>query len=214
MICKFKPSIPLKPGRTCVQDRTCVLCGFAAPPPPGVKEQQWKLLSNMVQDDMFWGKIWCLYNGVRWAFIQEAWTCQQTWIYSMEIERAGKASDMLKENHSLEDNLRSHKICKFYACCPRKTWQGTIAKQIHTSVQVWISKLDTAWKRFQCLSKAVQTYKVTTVQQKMLSHSVECKKPCGMNWYHLHHLEHFRSLSGILLSCFHSQKMSRHSIPI
>lgn len=98
---------------------------------------------------MFWGQIWCLYNGVRWAFIQEAWTCQQTWIYSMEIERAGKASDMLKENHSLEDNLRSHKTCKFYACCPRKTWQGTIAKQIHTSVQVWISKLDTAWKRFQ-----------------------------------------------------------------
>lgn len=47
-ICKFKPSVPLKPGRTRVQ----ALCGFAAPPPPGVREQLWKLLNNMVQDDV------------------------------------------------------------------------------------------------------------------------------------------------------------------
>ncbi|CAJ1081294.1 hypothetical protein F2P79_020338 [Xyrichtys novacula] len=48
-ICKFKPSIPLKPGRTRVQ----ALCGFAAPPPPGMKEQLWKLLNKMVQDEVY-----------------------------------------------------------------------------------------------------------------------------------------------------------------
>nr|XP_043892514.1 uncharacterized protein LOC122776179 [Solea senegalensis] len=48
-VCKFKPSTPLKPGRTCVQ----ALCGFAVPPPPSVKEQLWKLLNNMVQDDVY-----------------------------------------------------------------------------------------------------------------------------------------------------------------
>ena len=48
-VCKFKPSIPLKPGRTRVQ----ALCGFTAPPPPGVKEQLWKLLNNMIQDDVY-----------------------------------------------------------------------------------------------------------------------------------------------------------------
>ncbi|XP_059195919.1 uncharacterized protein LOC131986187 isoform X2 [Centropristis striata] len=48
-ICKFKPSIPPKPGKTRVQ----ALCGFAAPPPPGVKEQLWKLLNKMVRDDVY-----------------------------------------------------------------------------------------------------------------------------------------------------------------
>lgn len=48
-ICNFKPTVPLKPGRTRVQ----ALCGFAVPPPPGVKEQLWKLLNNMIQDDVY-----------------------------------------------------------------------------------------------------------------------------------------------------------------
>nr|XP_046253175.1 uncharacterized protein LOC124063495 isoform X2 [Scatophagus argus] len=48
-ICKFKPNTPLKPGRTRVQ----ALCAFAAPPPSGVKEKLWKLLNNMVQDDVY-----------------------------------------------------------------------------------------------------------------------------------------------------------------
>lgn len=48
-LCKFKPSIPLKPGRTRIQ----ALCGFTVPPPCGVKEQLWKLLNNMVHDDVF-----------------------------------------------------------------------------------------------------------------------------------------------------------------
>lgn len=49
MICKFKPSVPQKPGKTCVQ----ALCAFAAPPPPGVKLEFWKLLNNMVQDEVY-----------------------------------------------------------------------------------------------------------------------------------------------------------------
>ncbi|KAK0148532.1 hypothetical protein N1851_011139 [Merluccius polli] len=47
--CKFKPGVPQKPGKTCVQ----ALCAFAVPPPPGVKVELWKLLSNVVQDDVY-----------------------------------------------------------------------------------------------------------------------------------------------------------------
>lgn len=49
MICKFKPGVPQKPGKTRVQ----ALCAFAVPPPPGVKEEFWKLLNNMVQDEVY-----------------------------------------------------------------------------------------------------------------------------------------------------------------
>lgn len=42
-------SVPQKPGKTCVQ----ALCAFAAPPPPGVKVEFWKLLNNMVQDEVY-----------------------------------------------------------------------------------------------------------------------------------------------------------------
>lgn len=45
----FRPSIPPKPGRVCVQ----ALCGFTEPPPPGVKDELWKLLNNMVHDEIF-----------------------------------------------------------------------------------------------------------------------------------------------------------------
>lgn len=49
-ICKFKPSdVPQKPGKTRVQ----ALSAFAVPPPPGVKIEFWKLLNNMVQDDVY-----------------------------------------------------------------------------------------------------------------------------------------------------------------
>lgn len=48
LICKFKPDVPQKPGKTRVQ----ALCAFAVPPPPGVKVEVWKLLSNMVQDEV------------------------------------------------------------------------------------------------------------------------------------------------------------------
>ncbi|XP_049446917.1 uncharacterized protein LOC125897555 [Epinephelus fuscoguttatus] len=49
MICKFKPGGPQKPGKTRVQ----ALCAFALPAPPGVKEEFWKLLNNMVQDEVY-----------------------------------------------------------------------------------------------------------------------------------------------------------------
>ncbi|XP_059371080.1 uncharacterized protein LOC132108389 [Carassius carassius] len=49
MTCKFKPSVPQKPGKTRVQ----ALCAFAVPPPPGVKVEFWKLLNNMVQDEVY-----------------------------------------------------------------------------------------------------------------------------------------------------------------
>lgn len=49
MICKFKPSVPQKPGKSRVQ----ALCAFAAPPAPGVKVEFWKLLNNMVQDEVY-----------------------------------------------------------------------------------------------------------------------------------------------------------------
>ncbi|XDV21782.1 hypothetical protein PO909_026802 [Leuciscus waleckii] len=49
MTCKFKPSVPQKPGKTRVQ----ALCTFAAPLPPGVKVEFWKLLNNMVQDEVY-----------------------------------------------------------------------------------------------------------------------------------------------------------------
>ncbi|KAG1933792.1 hypothetical protein F2P79_020338 [Pimephales promelas] len=49
MKCKFKPNVPQKPGKTRVQ----ALCAFAAPPPPGVKVEFWKLLNNMVQDEVY-----------------------------------------------------------------------------------------------------------------------------------------------------------------
>ncbi|XP_051263437.1 uncharacterized protein LOC127367551 isoform X9 [Dicentrarchus labrax] len=48
-ICKFKPGVSQKPGKTRVQ----ALCAFAAPPPPGVKVEFWKLLSNMIQDEVY-----------------------------------------------------------------------------------------------------------------------------------------------------------------
>ena len=48
--CKFKPGVPQKPGKT----RAQALCAFALPPPPGVKLEFWKLLSNMVQDDVYY----------------------------------------------------------------------------------------------------------------------------------------------------------------
>ncbi|KAL6467417.1 hypothetical protein MHYP_G00252210 [Metynnis hypsauchen] len=46
-VCKFKPgeSTP-KPGKTRVQ----ALCSFATPPPPGVTDGVWKLISSMNQD--------------------------------------------------------------------------------------------------------------------------------------------------------------------
>lgn len=47
--CKFKPDVPKKPGKTRVQ----ALCAYAVPPPPGVKVEFWKLLSNMVQGDVY-----------------------------------------------------------------------------------------------------------------------------------------------------------------
>ncbi|KAL7385829.1 hypothetical protein ABVT39_000841 [Epinephelus coioides] len=49
MICKFKPGGPQKPGKRRVQ----ALCAFALPAPPGVKEEFWKLLNNMVQDEVY-----------------------------------------------------------------------------------------------------------------------------------------------------------------
>ncbi|XP_040904808.1 uncharacterized protein LOC121188928 [Toxotes jaculatrix] len=48
-ICKFKPGGPQKPGKTRVQ----ALCAFAAPPPPGVRVEFWKMLSSMVQDEVY-----------------------------------------------------------------------------------------------------------------------------------------------------------------
>ncbi|KAG9275033.1 hypothetical protein AMEX_G9507, partial [Astyanax mexicanus] len=49
MVCKFKPSVPQKPGKTRVQS----LCAFAVPPPPGIKAEFWKMLSNMNQDEVY-----------------------------------------------------------------------------------------------------------------------------------------------------------------
>ncbi|XP_060936174.1 uncharacterized protein LOC133012211 [Limanda limanda] len=49
MICKFKPAVSKKPGKTRVQ----ALCAFSIPPPPGVKVEFWKLLSNMIQDEVY-----------------------------------------------------------------------------------------------------------------------------------------------------------------
>ncbi|KAI4800013.1 hypothetical protein KUCAC02_016550 [Chaenocephalus aceratus] len=48
-ICKFKPDVPQKPGKT----RAQALSASAVPPPPGVKIEFWKLLNNMVQDDVY-----------------------------------------------------------------------------------------------------------------------------------------------------------------
>lgn len=48
-ICKFKSNIENKTGKTRVQS----LCAFAVPPPPGVKEEFWKVLNNMNQDNIF-----------------------------------------------------------------------------------------------------------------------------------------------------------------
>lgn len=48
-LCKFKPSIPMKPGRTRIQ----ALCGLTTPPPVGIKDQLWKLLHQMLDDDVF-----------------------------------------------------------------------------------------------------------------------------------------------------------------
>ncbi|XP_054872280.1 uncharacterized protein LOC111580096 isoform X3 [Amphiprion ocellaris] len=47
-ICKFKPRVSQKPGKSRVQ----ALCAFVVPPPPGVNVEFWKLLSNMVQDEV------------------------------------------------------------------------------------------------------------------------------------------------------------------
>ncbi len=49
LTCNFKPTVAKKPGKTCVQ----ALCAFAVPPPPGVKEEFWKVLSNMHQDEVY-----------------------------------------------------------------------------------------------------------------------------------------------------------------
>ncbi|XP_065817424.1 uncharacterized protein [Labrus bergylta] len=48
IICKFKPNVPGKPGKTRVQ----ALCAFTTPPPPGVKQELWRLITNMVQDEV------------------------------------------------------------------------------------------------------------------------------------------------------------------
>ncbi|KAM9699286.1 uncharacterized protein ACNS7B_008355 [Menidia menidia] len=47
--CKFKPRVAQKPGRTRVQ----ALCTFAVPPPPGIREEFWKVLCNMNQDEVY-----------------------------------------------------------------------------------------------------------------------------------------------------------------
>ncbi|XP_061528428.1 uncharacterized protein LOC133400140 isoform X2 [Phycodurus eques] len=47
--CKFKPSNPPNSGKMRIQ----ALCGFTAPPPPGVKEQLWKLINRMIMDDVY-----------------------------------------------------------------------------------------------------------------------------------------------------------------
>ncbi|KAF7644683.1 hypothetical protein LDENG_00217730 [Lucifuga dentata] len=44
----FKPNAPQKPGKTRVQ----ALCVLAVPPLPGVREDFWKLLNNMIQDEV------------------------------------------------------------------------------------------------------------------------------------------------------------------
>ncbi len=99
-------------------------------------------------------------------------------------------------------------------CKQWNKWQVITVKPIHTSAQVLLSNWDTAWQRFHCLLKAMQMSRTSTVQQKMLVHFAEYMKPDGMNWYQLHHWEHYRNLSGMSLCCFHSQKMSRLSILI
>uniref|UniRef100_A0A9J7ZZT3 SET domain-containing protein n=1 Tax=Cyprinus carpio carpio TaxID=630221 RepID=A0A9J7ZZT3_CYPCA len=50
MTCKFKPSVPQK---NLAKTRGQALCAFAVPPPPGVKVEFWKLLNNMVQDEVY-----------------------------------------------------------------------------------------------------------------------------------------------------------------
>ncbi|XP_057716910.1 uncharacterized protein LOC130931819 isoform X2 [Corythoichthys intestinalis] len=47
-ICKLRPCEPHRPGKTRVQ----ALCAFSTLAPPDVKQDLWKLLSNMVQDDV------------------------------------------------------------------------------------------------------------------------------------------------------------------
>ncbi|XP_061673550.1 uncharacterized protein LOC133499495 isoform X2 [Syngnathoides biaculeatus] len=47
--CKFKPSNPPNHSKTPIQ----ALCALAAPPPPGFKEQLWKLINGMNIDDVY-----------------------------------------------------------------------------------------------------------------------------------------------------------------
>ncbi|XP_054908272.1 uncharacterized protein LOC129374093 [Poeciliopsis prolifica] len=47
--CKFKPRTIKTPGRTRIQS----LCGFAVPPPPGVKREFWNMLHNMHGDEVY-----------------------------------------------------------------------------------------------------------------------------------------------------------------
>lgn len=57
-------------------------------------------------------------------------------------------------------------------------------------------------------------YRTITMQQKRLVDSAEYMKPDGMNWYLLHHWEHFRDISEMPLGCFHSHNNCALSIVI
>ncbi|XP_055362652.1 uncharacterized protein LOC121202050 isoform X6 [Betta splendens] len=48
-ICKFNTGVEQKLGKTRIQ----ALCALAVKPPPGVREEVWKLLNKMVQDEVY-----------------------------------------------------------------------------------------------------------------------------------------------------------------
>ncbi|XP_068451972.1 uncharacterized protein [Clinocottus analis] len=52
-ICKFNAARPPKTNAARSKTRAQALCAFAVPPPPGVKVEFWKLLSGMVQSEVY-----------------------------------------------------------------------------------------------------------------------------------------------------------------
>jgi len=113
-ICKFKPSIPLQPGRTRVQ----ALCGFAAPPPPGVKKQLWMLVNKMVQDEVYFvvKSDPCIMEYGEHLYNRLGYDPGKHEYIRQKLRELGRLLICSRKNHSLEDDSRSHQTCKFHVC--------------------------------------------------------------------------------------------------
>lgn len=133
-------------------------CAFAAPPSPGVKDEFWKLINNVVQDEVYSvvkSDVSITEYGIRQKLRELGWLL----ICSREV--------------TIQDHIKPATFMHVVQAV--KHVAGCDSEKKHTSSQVLHSKLSIAWQWCPFLSKAakMQTYRTTTVQQKMLVQSTD-----------------------------------------